>query len=78
MARFEPFWETICSYHQHLWLGVMMMIFLFVLSLISLAFAEPGSNAFGITLVNIALIVVVGGIIVAMYRICGKRERRYY
>lgn len=78
MVDTEPFWEHICQYTPYLWLGFMVILFLFVLTIISLLFAPVGSNAFGITLANLVLSVSMGTVLMFMYRKCAKRQRQYY
>lgn len=78
MARFEEFWVVACDYRPYMWLGFMMMLFFFILTVMSLVLADQGSAAFSISMLNGVLTVVVGGILGWMFRVCGKREERTY
>lgn len=77
MSRFEPFWEVMCAYTQFLWLGVMTMLFLFVLGLLSLWFADPGTASYAITIVSLAMILVAGSAVSGMFWVCRKRTQRF-
>lgn len=74
MARLEEFWDVMCDYTHYLWLGVMMMLFLFILSLMSLVFADPGTGSYSIAILNTGLILVFGVIIAGMFWICHQRR----
>lgn len=78
MARYEQFWDTVCDYALYLQLGFMIMIFLFVLSVIALLLADPGTGAFAISVLNFAMVAVVGGVLAWMNRVCANRARRHY
>lgn len=75
MGRLDPFWDQMCQYKDFVWLGVMVMLFLLVLTLMSLLFARPGSASFLVAAGNFVLVVVVGGVMLVMYRICLGYER---
>jgi hypothetical protein len=78
MARFEAFWDVMCDYMQYLWLGVMLMIFLFVLALFSLYFARPGTGSFAIAIVDTILIVTIGSVLSGMFWVCDQRKKQAY
>jgi len=78
MARFDAFWEEMCDHRDYLWLGIQVLIFLFVLSIIALAWAPRGSGSFWIAVADFVLIVVLGACIGGMFYVCLKREERFY
>lgn len=78
MARFEAFWELICTYRYFLRLAFMLVVFLFVLAVLGLLFAERGTNAYAISIVNFALIAVLGVFVAGLNWVCANREREYY
>lgn len=78
MARFEAFWEVMCDYMHYLWLGVMTALFLFILALMGLYFAEPGTGSFAINLINIVLILGFGTAVSGMFWVCDQRRKREF
>lgn len=78
MARFEEFWTVACDYRQYLWVAIMMLIFFLVLTLISLLVVEPGTGSYYIALLNLAMILGVGGVMLGMYYVCLQRQTRRY
>lgn len=78
MARFESFWEVICDFRYFLRIGFMLVIFLFVLAVISLVLAERGTNAYAISIVNFVLVSALGLVVGWMNYVCASRERQYY
>lgn len=78
MARLERFWDVICDYRSHLWLGVMVFIFLFVLTVISMAFGTPGTAPFTLAIVNLGMILAGGLFLGALFYVCMRRQQKQY
>lgn len=78
MGRFERFWETMCQYSHFIWLGVMVSLFLFILTIISLVMARPGTASLIVAQMNVVLIGVTGGLMFGMYWKCVKRAKEGY
>lgn len=78
MARFEEFWKLACDYQIYLRIGFMMMVFFFILSVLGLWLAEPGTGAYAISIVNFAMVAVMGLVLAYMNRVCANRARQYY
>lgn len=78
MARFDDFWEVACDFQDHLRIAFMVVIFLFVLTLISIWFADEGTDAYAISILNFAVLSVLGIAVAWMNRVCAHREREYY
>lgn len=78
MARFEAFWDVACDFRQHIWLGVKFCLFLFVLGVVSVVLAEPGSASAFLAQVNLVLILLLGTVAGGMYWVCVRRERKAY
>jgi hypothetical protein len=78
MARFEQFWVLACDYRQFIWLGVMMALFLLILTLFSLLLAPVGSASFAIALVNLVMTLGLMGAAGGLYWTCVKREQEAY
>lgn len=78
MGRLDPFFDVMCQYRDFIWLGVMVVLFLFILTVFSLLLADPGSGSQAIALFNLALVLVLGTSMLALYRGCLKREAQGY
>lgn len=78
MGRLDPFWDVMCQYREFLWLGVMVLLFLFILTLFSLLLAPSGSASQLVAAGNFVLIVATGVVMLVMYRICLGREKSSY
>lgn len=78
MARFEEFWELACEFRYLLRIGFMVVVFLFVLSVMALLLAERGTDAYAISIVNFALVAVLGVFVAWMNWVCANRESEYY
>lgn len=78
MARFEEFWEVACDYHYILRIAFMFVVFLFVLTVLSLLLAPRGTDAYAISLVNFVLVSALGLLVGWVNYVCASRERRYY
>lgn len=78
MARFEKFWTVMCDYRDFLWLGVMVLIFLFILNVISLLWVRPGSASFVVAIINTVMLVLAGGVVGGMYWTCMRRQTDVY
>lgn len=78
MAPFEAFWEVACDYRPYLLMAFMLVVFLFILSIISLIFAREGTGAYVISILNFAMISILGIVVAGINYVCAKRARRYY
>jgi uncharacterized membrane protein len=78
MSRLDPFWEVMCQYKDFIWLGVMVVLFLAVLTVMSLLLAPPGSASSIVAYMNLFLVVVLGLLLGGMYRKCATREAEGY
>jgi len=78
MARFETFWQTVCAYRSHIWLFVMVHIFLFLLTVVGLVVGRPGTASYTLSIVNAAVLSVSGGIAVFGFYTCTRREAEAY
>lgn len=78
MSRLEPFWEVMCQYKDFIWLGVMVVLFLAILTVMSLLLAPPGSASSVVAYMNLVLVVVLGLLMAGMYHTCAKREAGGY
>ena len=78
MARFEAFWDVMCDYMHFLWLGIMVLIFLMVLTIIGLVVAEPAPGSFYVAMMNVAMILATGAVMGWMFSVCYRREREPY
>lgn len=65
----ERFTELLCSQVRALYAILAVCVFMFVLSLVSLPFLEPGTASYVLLQVDLALLVVfTTGISLAVYR----------
>lgn len=78
MSRLEPFWDVTCDYRDYLWLGIMVLIFLFVLTGMSIVLAPQNTGSFIVAMMNFALLLVTGGVMGGMFYKCLQRERDGY
>ena len=78
MARFEEFWRLACDFKDFLRVAFMFFMFLFVLSVISLFLAQPGTGSYAIAIINFVMVSVFTLLAAYMSRVCSKRERKYY
>lgn len=75
MGRLDPFWDQMCPYRDYIWLGVMVMLFLLILSIMSLLLAPRGTASFLVAAWNFLMVLVVGSLMLGMYRYCLRYER---
>lgn len=78
MARFEAFWDVVCDYRDFVWIGFMVCLFFLVLTLFSLFFGTPGTASYLISLLNLAMILVLGTVLGGMFWVCQKRQTKEY
>lgn len=78
MARFEAFWDVVCDYRDFMWLGVMGCLFFLILTIISLLWGTPGTAAYYISLLNLAMVVGLGSVLGWMFWVCHRRRTKKY
>lgn len=78
MARFEAFWDVMCDFRDYLWIGIMVLIFFLILTIISLAWGDPGTASYNIALLNLAMILGAGAVMGWMFWVCQQRRTKEY
>jgi len=78
MARFESFWQTVCAYRSYIWLFVMVHIFLLLLALVGLVASRPGTASHLLSLLNLGVLSVSGGVAFFGFYTCTRRSAEEY
>lgn len=75
MSIGDEFWDLVYGARQYLWLLLLYLLFLFVLSGFGIYFSKPGTASQAIAYINIAVILVFGGIAATMFWYSTKRYK---
>lgn len=78
MSRRDDFWVYICDRRHYLWLLLMVLLFFLILDAYALAFGDPGSAAWVVAQLNLALILGTGAVAGGMYWKCARAARKRY
>lgn len=73
MARLEPFWKVACDFRDYMWLGLSVLFFLFILTVVGLVLAPPGTASELISYVNLSIVLTTGAVVGGMYWVCVQR-----
>ncbi|UPM44408.1 hypothetical protein [Halocatena salina] len=60
MSWIDVFWAYVYDHRQYGWLLFVLLVFLLLLTVISLLFGEPGTTSYTISIVNLGLVLFVG------------------
>lgn len=60
MSWIDAFWAHVYDHRQYGWLLFVLLVFLLLLTAISLLFGEPGTGSYTISILNLGLILLVG------------------
>jgi high-affinity K+ transport system ATPase subunit B len=69
----EEFWRVVCGFQNVMVLLLSVGTVFFVLSLISLAFVEPGSRSFTILVLDLMFLTVFFALVLGTVRACRRR-----
>lgn len=78
MSRLESFWRTVCQYRSSIWLFVMIHIFLLLLALVGLVASRPGTASHLLSIVNVAVLSVSGGLALFGFYRCTQRSAQHH
>ncbi|KZX49077.1 MULTISPECIES: hypothetical protein [Haloarcula] len=76
MVNIEKFWSVVCDYEGLLRFVLTFLVFMLVLTSLTLLFGEPGTGSYVIAVVNLVMILFFGSIVGALYVGCIRRETR--
>ncbi|MBV0902945.1 hypothetical protein [Haloarcula salina] len=76
MVNIEKFWSVICDYEGLLRLVLTFLVFMLLLTFLTLLFGTPGTGSYVIAVVNLVLILLFGSVVGVLYVGCIRRETR--
>ncbi|MFB6074995.1 MAG: hypothetical protein ABEJ89_08290 [Haloarculaceae archaeon] len=77
MAWSDDFWSLVCGFRRQMVVVLYFLVVLLVLTGFTLALGNPESASYMLALIDVALIVIVGGVIGAVYWQCQRRADSY-
>lgn len=60
MSWIDEFWAHVYDHRQYSWLLFVLLVFLLLLTGVSLLFGQPGTTSYTISIVNLGIILLVG------------------
>lgn len=60
MSWIDEFWAHVYDHRQYGWLLFVLLVFLLLLTGVSLLFGQPGTTSYTISIVNLGIILLVG------------------
>lgn len=67
MSWIDGFWARVYDHRQYGWLLFVLLVFLLLLTGISLLFGRPGTASYTISIVNLSLILSVGLLVGSLF-----------
>lgn len=64
----------LCDYQELLWVLLTFLVFMLLLTTVSLVLGEPGTESYIIAIVDLVLILGFGGVVVSLYTTCARKD----
>jgi ABC-type polysaccharide/polyol phosphate export permease len=75
MSWKKSFWSLVRDYQTQLGMLWMFLVFMLVLTAITLLFGEPGTESYTLAVVNLIIVLCFGSIVSAVFWMSIRRER---
>lgn len=74
MVDTRPFWNTLCEYQHVMRVLTALLAVMTALLAFSFVFIEPGSDAYVIAIIDVALLAIAFALIGSVSLVCARRE----